>query len=193
MVFFFFLRWIQNMKSLPVKNERYCFHLNCRIRSRWGMELSTWGTAAGVTHRPVCHQRTTRWWQRLAGHTWENCNPWRRHPPPRGQTASRCNPLEETSAGGWAERQTADDNGAELSHLLQFGLGHALPLSGWMIWKFLTEAWVTRPWKLSTYDWVCSFQLGDLFIRVTSLSVLLFAWRTSRVSSSYNQVKKFPF
>lgn len=70
-------------------------------------------------------------------------------------------------------------------------ISHILPLSGWMIWKFLTEAWVTRPWKLSTYDWVCSFQLGDLFTRVTSLSVLLFAWRTSRVSSSYNKVKMF--
>lgn len=63
---------------------------------------------------------------------------------------------------------------------------YVLPLSGWMIWKFLTEAWVTRPWKFSTYDWVCSFQLGDLFTSVTSFSVLLLAWRTSRVSRSCN-------
>lgn len=58
------------------------------------------GTPAWVTRRPVYHQRMTGWWRRLAGHTWESCNPWRRRPPLRGQTASRCNPLEETSAGG---------------------------------------------------------------------------------------------
>lgn len=56
-----------------------------------------------------------------------------------------------------------------------------------MIWKFLMEAWVTRPWKFSTYDWLCSFHVGDLFTRVTSLSVLLLAWRIKRVSSSCNQ------
>lgn len=56
-----------------------------------------------------------------------------------------------------------------------------------MIWKFFTEACVTRPWKFNTYDWVCSFQLGDLFTKVTSLSVFPFEWRTSRVSSSWNK------
>lgn len=63
-----------------------------------------------------------------------------------------------------------------------------LPLSGWMIWKFFTEACVTLPWKLRTNDWVCSFQLGDLFARATSLLVFLFAWRASNVSSSYNKL-----
>ena len=29
-----------------------------------------------------------------------------------------------------------------------------VPSVSWTIWKFFTDAWVTRPWKLSTYDCV---------------------------------------
>ncbi len=67
------------------------------------------------------------------------------------------------------------------------------PLSGWTIWKFFTDAWVTRPWKFSTYDWVCSFQLGDLFTRVTRFSLFPFSYRVSRDSSSWNMQNRFHF
>lgn len=89
------------MKNDLVENDGYSF--NYKFLSRSGIQLSTWGTPAWVTHRPVCHQRMTEWWQRLAGHTWGNCNPWRRRPPLHGQTASLCNPLKKTSAGGERE------------------------------------------------------------------------------------------
>ena len=43
----------------------------------------------------------------------------------------------------------------------------------WTSWKFFTDAFVTRPWKLSTYDCVSSFQTGVLFRNSTRLSMLL--------------------
>lgn len=57
----------------------------------------------------------------------------------------------------------------------------------WMIWKFFTEACVTRPWKLSTYDCVSSFQTGVLFCNSMMVSVFLFCQRASRVSCSWRQ------
>lgn len=62
---------------------------------QWGIEAHQ-----QVTHRPVCHRRTTGWWQRLAGHIRDSCNPWRRRPLPRGRTASRCSHLGKTPAEG---------------------------------------------------------------------------------------------
>lgn len=57
----------------------------------------------------------------------------------------------------------------------------------WMIWKFFTEAWVTLPWKLSTYDCVSSFHTGVLLWSSITLSVFLFCHLASSDSWSCNE------
>ena len=44
-------------------------------------------------------------------------------------------------------------------------------------WKFLTEAMVTRPLKLSTYAPMCSFHFGDLFCKTSSNDIRFCLYR----------------
>ncbi len=74
-------------------------------------------------------------------------------------------------------------NANQIVHKTKMIIFNSRSLS-WMIWKFLTDAWVTLPWKLSTYDCVSSFHTGVLLWSSITLSVLLFCHRASRDSWS---------
>ena len=49
----------------------------------------------GAIRRPVCCRNWKGRCQRLEAHTSGSCSPWWTHPPPHGQTASRCSPLQD--------------------------------------------------------------------------------------------------
>lgn len=60
----------------------------------------------------------------------------------------------------------------------------------WTIWKFLMEAWVTLPLKLSTWDALSSFHTGVLLWSSIRFSVLLFWCLINRPSHSCKELAK---
>lgn len=120
-------------------------------------------------HRQAYCQSLTSRWQRLEEHTWDSCSPVWRCLRPLCRTAWRCSQLE------WKVTQSQVYSAfiaymsmnsvkmcflmviywylTSMKHHKKAGIyiqrGHLRSLS-WTIWKFLTEAWVTRPWKFST-------------------------------------------
>lgn len=60
----------------------------------------------------------------------------------------------------------------------------------WTIWKFLMEAWVTLPLKLSTWDADSSFHTGVLLWSSIRFSVLLFWCLINKPSHSCKQSRE---
>lgn len=78
--------------------------------------------------------------------------------------------LHDDVIGYRAERQTSISTGSPPGGSREQAARRNSRSLSCTIWKFLTEAWVTRPWKFSTYDCVSSFHTGALLCSSIRLS-----------------------
>ena len=108
---------------------------------------------AGVIRRPACYQSCWELHRKPAEHTAGSWSPSWRRLQTLDQTASRCIPLQRYMTH--TDDTTTRDTGQCNAHTTAVHVNQShVPSVSWTIWKFFTDAWVTRPWKLSTYDCV---------------------------------------